>query len=73
MSFAHSNSTDLVRYGLGVVLILLIALFLSLLFGPDLTVLAWSVFASISIGLMLAFLYLFYRLVLAIERIAHNL
>lgn len=73
MSATHNNSTIPIRYGLGVVAILLAGLVLTRVLGVDFVALLWPMFAAISVCLTLAFLYLFFRLVLAIERIANKL
>lgn len=73
MSALQANTTEIARYGLSVVLILSVALLVSLIIGLDLSVLVWLVSTLVSIGLVLAFLYLFYRLVVAVEQIANRI
>lgn len=70
MPSIHSHRTVFIRYGIGLAAVLLIGFGFSALLGIKPVIRLWALFAAIAVGATLIFLYLFYRLVLAIERIA---
>lgn len=73
MPSIHSNRTDFVRYGIGLIGVMLVGFVLSDVMGIKLIIRLWALVAAIAVGATLLFLTLFYRLVKATERIADQL
>lgn len=62
-----------IRSGIVLLAVLLAGFAYVLLLGVRLEVLIQAIVAGLSLGMSVAFLYLFYRLVRAVERISHEL
>lgn len=60
-----------VRYGVALIAVLLVS-FVYAFFLAQIAVWLWGVVALVSLGLTLFLIYLFYRLVLAVEYIAYE-
>ncbi len=71
MSSVHIRERVLARYSIAIVAILLIS-FVYAVIAAQVFLWIWGVVALISLGVSLFVLYLFYRLVLAIEQIAYE-
>ena len=72
MSTARFREAVPAQYGIVALTVLIVSVFYAFLMG-DLLLWAQMVLATVSLGISLFVVYLFYRLVLAIERISYKL
>ncbi|NGM67435.1 hypothetical protein G6M89_00175 [Natronolimnobius sp. AArcel1] len=73
MSPPQPTAVDLYRYGILVLVFVGFVILFGLLYGINFLVTAGLVLDGILVGAVLAFVYLLYRLVQAIERIAEKM